>query len=212
MDRVYRSQRHIYDFTRKYYLIGRDDLINALRPTADQTILEVGCGTGRNMILAADRYSFASIFGFDISSEMLRSAEQAIASSNLRTRISIAKGNAESFDARAVFCRRGFDRIFFSYTLSMIPDWQAAIGNAVRQLSPSGELHIVDFGMMEGWPVPLKRAFSAWLIAFHVSPRPALVEHLKKVAFREGMQISRERLLGGYAEHIIIRPGKSSFV
>ena len=27
MDRIYRRQRHVYDLTRKYYLLGRDRLI-----------------------------------------------------------------------------------------------------------------------------------------------------------------------------------------
>ncbi|HWU72526.1 MAG TPA: SAM-dependent methyltransferase, partial [Sphingomonas sp.] len=27
MDAIYRSQRHFYDLTRKYYLLGRDALI-----------------------------------------------------------------------------------------------------------------------------------------------------------------------------------------
>ena len=32
MDRVYRRQRHIYDATRKFYLLGRDPLIERLAP------------------------------------------------------------------------------------------------------------------------------------------------------------------------------------
>ena len=34
MDRLYRRQRHLYDFTRKYYLPGRDRLIHRLSPPA----------------------------------------------------------------------------------------------------------------------------------------------------------------------------------
>ena len=55
MDRMYRHQRHIYDLTRKFYLLGRDRLIAALDPAAGD-VLEIGCGTGRNLILAARRY------------------------------------------------------------------------------------------------------------------------------------------------------------
>jgi hypothetical protein len=32
MDGIYRHQRHIYDLTRRYYLLGRNDLIAALKP------------------------------------------------------------------------------------------------------------------------------------------------------------------------------------
>ena len=36
MNRMYRRQRHIYDGTRRYYLLGRDRLITGLRPDAGQ--------------------------------------------------------------------------------------------------------------------------------------------------------------------------------
>ena len=56
MDGVYHWQRHIYDLTRKYYLLGRDRLIDGLEVPQGGTVLELGCGTGRNIILAARRY------------------------------------------------------------------------------------------------------------------------------------------------------------
>ena len=34
MDRMYRAQRHIYDLTRKFYLLGRDRMIGVSRSTA----------------------------------------------------------------------------------------------------------------------------------------------------------------------------------
>ena len=34
MDSVYRRQRHIYDVTRKYFLLGRDTLIARAEPAA----------------------------------------------------------------------------------------------------------------------------------------------------------------------------------
>ncbi len=56
MDDIYRHQRHIYDLTRKYYLLGRDETIRGLTMTSRQSLLEVGCGTGRNLALAAKLY------------------------------------------------------------------------------------------------------------------------------------------------------------
>ncbi|TIV98235.1 MAG: SAM-dependent methyltransferase, partial [Mesorhizobium sp.] len=50
MDGVYRWQRHIYDLTRKYYLLGRDRLIDGLDVPRGGTVLELGCGTGRNIV------------------------------------------------------------------------------------------------------------------------------------------------------------------
>ena len=67
MDRMYRQQRHVYDVTRRYYLLGRDQLIRRLAPARGRHVLEIGCGTGRNLVrrraaLQAARNSSASIF------------------------------------------------------------------------------------------------------------------------------------------------------
>src|SRR5262245_896537 len=69
-DRMYRNQRHIYDLTRCYFLFGRDRLIRGLDPPSSGNVLEIGCGTARNLIQAARRYPAAVFYGFDISTEM----------------------------------------------------------------------------------------------------------------------------------------------
>jgi tRNA G46 methylase TrmB len=74
MDRMYRHQRRIYDFTRKFYLLGRDGMIRRLNPAPEARVLEIGCGTGRNLILAAKDFPDADFFGIDISEEMLTTA------------------------------------------------------------------------------------------------------------------------------------------
>ena len=45
MDRIYRHQRHIYDASRKFYLLGRDEAITKLSPPIGGNALEIGCGT-----------------------------------------------------------------------------------------------------------------------------------------------------------------------
>ena len=55
MERMYRWQRHVYDLSRKYYLWGRDRLVAELDLGATETLLEVGCGTARNLVAIADR-------------------------------------------------------------------------------------------------------------------------------------------------------------
>ena len=42
MDAIYRSQRHFYDLTRKYYLLGRDALIEGLAPPPGGSAWQVG--------------------------------------------------------------------------------------------------------------------------------------------------------------------------
>ncbi len=74
MDGMYRRQRHIYDLSRKFYLLGRDEAIARLRPAPGDRVLEIACGTGRNLVKLAQVYPDARLFGLDVSREMLATA------------------------------------------------------------------------------------------------------------------------------------------
>lgn len=199
MDGIYRYQRYIYDLTRKYYLLGRDRMIADLKPPLGGTVLEIGCGTGRNLILAAKRYPDARFYGFDISEMMLATARANIAKAGLSERITVAQGDASAFDTTAMFQLPTFDRVFISYALSMIPPWKAALPLAIRATRPGGRLHIVDFGQQEGMPGWFKRALFAWLAKFTVSPRAELEPELRAAAAGWGT-VTFERLYRGYAD------------
>lgn len=200
MDRMYRTQRHIYDVTRKYYLFGRDTLIDGLGAASGSRVLEVGCGTGRNLALIAKRYPRAKLYGLDISSEMLISAEKALAGHNA----TLKTADATDFNARA-FGVEGFDRIVISYALSMIPDWDKAIDTALDALAPGGTLHIADFGQQEGLPPIARRILTAWLTRFHVTPRAQLISVAAAKARERGMTIEMTTLGRGYAWLLVCR-------
>src|SRR6476661_8431807 len=70
MDRIYRRQRHVYDFTRKYYLLGRDRLIRRLDPPGGSRVLEIGCGTARNLFVAPRAFPGVGFFGRPRPGEM----------------------------------------------------------------------------------------------------------------------------------------------
>jgi S-adenosylmethionine-diacylgycerolhomoserine-N-methlytransferase len=207
MDRIYRHQRHIYDLTRKFYLLGRDRLIRALDAGPGMAILEVGCGTGRNLIAAARAHPDAHVYGFDISGAMLATARSAVARAGLSRRITIAQADAVRFDPRSLFGRAAFDRIFFSYTLSMIPPWQAALAHAARMLADDGRLLVVDFGRMERLPAALRALQFGWLRRFHVEPRRDLDLALQSLASVTGAGLRFERLWRGYASYAELRLG-----
>ena len=46
------------------------------------------------------------------------------------------------------------DCVYFSYALTMIPDWQAAMDNAIAMLRPGGMLGVVDFYVSAARPRP----------------------------------------------------------
>lgn len=209
MDGVYRRQRHIYDATRKFYLLGRDELLSNLRPRRSGRVLEVACGTGRNLICAARRYRDVRFYGFDISEEMLTTARQAVARAGLANRITLAHGDAAHFSSADLFGVADFDRVFVSYAVSMIPPWQPALGAALDAVGPGGELHVVDFGQQAGLPRWFHAALTAWLAKFSVSPRAELQTEMQRVAVAQGCELQFTPLYRDYARYGVVRRPRS---
>ena len=180
MDSIYRRQRHFYDATRKYYLLGRDQMIRGLAMTPRQSLLEIGCGTGRNLAVAARRYPDIRLYGLDISQEMLVSAEKTLTCLG-RAEPVLKLGDAAQLRA-SDFGVAGFDRIMISYALSMIPEWEKTIEAALGALKPGGSLHIADFGQQRRLPVWFRSGLRSWLKRFHVTPRAELESVLRAAA------------------------------
>ncbi len=205
MDATYALHRHFYDFTRKFYLLGRDRLIRELNPPAGGTVLEVGCGTARNLIIAAKRFPDARYFGLDISEAMLETARKSVDRHGLSGKVTLAQADAGAFDTQALFGLGQVDRVFMSYTLSMIPPWQAALELGARALAPGGSLHIVDFGQYERLPAIAKRLHFKSLNDFHVYPRADLRAVLERIAAAEGLRVDFRSSLGGYVWSAALR-------
>lgn len=205
MDRIYRRQRHLYDSTRKYYLLGRDGLIERLLPPVGGRVLEIGCGTARNLAAVARRYPQAQLFGIDISSEMLITARQVVAREGLASRIRLAQADATRFDPALLFGVPSFSRVFVSYSLSMIPEWRAALAQSLAWVAPGGELHVVDFGGQEGLPRWFRHSLRLWLAQFHVDPRDGLEAAFAAFNGGAGTLLAFERPYRGYAQYAVFR-------
>jgi len=200
MDRMYRHTRHIYDLTRKPYLLGRDRLIAELGLEDGGSILEMGSGTGRNLIAAARAYPKAELYGFDISEQMLKTAKAAIDRAGLADRVHLRQGDATVFDAGAAFGREAFDRVYLSYALSMIPPWRAALARGLALTKSDGRFSVVDFGFCEGLGSAPRAVLHGWLKLFHVTPRAELEDELKALAWASRRSVRLERPFGGYAQ------------
>lgn len=205
MDSVYKGQRHIYDVTRKYYLFGRDTLIEGLTAKPGMRVLEVACGTGRNLAKVRKSWAGVRLYGLDISAEMLKSARRTLGDSAM-----LGLGDACSFVPEEIFgeaalAHGGFDRVILSYALSMIPHWEGALGHAASQLAPGGELHIVDFGDLGELPGPLRTMLHVWLARFHVEARKDMPAVAAKVAAAKGLSLTSTRGRLGYFQLHVLR-------
>ncbi|HMO12944.1 MAG TPA: class I SAM-dependent methyltransferase [Pirellulaceae bacterium] len=141
MENFYSAQAKDYDEFRKKLLTGREELWHKLPVPPQGVWVDFGGGTGWNLENLSERiHELKKIYVIDLSTSLLNIARQRFA----------ARGwtNAEAVEADATTYTppEGFaDVVTFSYSLTMIPNWFAAIENAKRILKPGGTIGIVDF-------------------------------------------------------------------
>lgn len=180
MNRMYRWTRYVYDLSRKYYLIGRDQMLDGMELKPGDRILEVGCGTGRNLIRLAKRCPEAQFYGLDIAQVMVDQANGNIRKNNLESRVFLECCAAETLKDPFKFKNvEKFDVVYFSYSLSMIPTWESALEAAWGRLKTGGQLQVVDFWDQSGWPDWFARMLTRWLTWFGVHFRAELLSALK---------------------------------
>ena len=138
----YRFQSKIYDWTRWSFLFGRRTIVKALpfRQEDRFHLLEIGCGTGSNLAMAAKLYPAAQLTGMDVSADMLR-----IAQGRLKDERKI--NLLEQPYRKTYYTWTGkLDAVLFSYSLTMInPQWKELLEQALTDLRPGGVIAVVDF-------------------------------------------------------------------
>jgi S-adenosylmethionine-diacylgycerolhomoserine-N-methlytransferase len=143
-------------------------------------VVEIGCGTARNLVRMAQLYPEARLFGLDASHEMLKSAAESVARAGLGDRVRLVHGYAETLTPASFGDDRPFDRAVFSYSLSMIPDWRGALAAAGRAITETGRIHVVDFGDLTGLGRLGAACLRGWLALFHVEPRVEILHGVEQ--------------------------------
>ena len=189
VQRFYRFQAPIYNLTRWAFLRGRKTAITALDIKPDSSVLEIGCGTGSNFRHVAAKLDNhrGRLVGVDFSRPMLRRARSRV------MRAGWPNVHLVVADAAALPFRETFDRIYLSYSLAMMPEWESVLDRAVRLLAPTGRLVALDFGRFEGWG-PAGSLIRSYLRANHVDTERPMLQHLKR---RFG-HVEMRYWLGGY--------------
>ncbi|CAN5619168.1 hypothetical protein BH10CHL1_BH10CHL1_28680 [soil metagenome] len=139
--RYYEFHSKIYDATRWSFLFGRAALLRHIATLAQPAhILEVGCGTGSNLVQLCQFFPQAHITGIDLSGAMLARARQ-----NLGEQAQHVHLLERTYD-RPLKLAPSLDLILFSYALTMFnPGWEQAIDAAYHDLRPGGLIAVVDF-------------------------------------------------------------------
>lgn len=155
----YRWHARIYDLTRWSFLFGRKKIIQraAAQVINPGRILEIGCGTGRNLVDLAECFPQAQIVGLDLSQDMLDRAAPKVARFGSRVLL-----KHQAYD-RPIAGEEKFDLIVFSYCLTMInPGYDEVLRICKSDLSDQGKVAVVDFHESRwGW-------FRRWMGVNHV--------------------------------------------
>lgn len=191
IERYYRFHSKIYDATRWSFLFGRTAIVQQVQAQGSlRHILEVGCGTGKNLVQLRRALPTAAITGLDLSAEMLAQARRNLGADAARVTLL-----QRTYDDSLLLTPQP-DCILFSYSLSMFnPGWEAAIECAHAHLAPGGLIAVVDF---HDTPV---RLYRQWMERNHVRMNGHLLPHL---AARFGRRVvETRRAYGGWWTYLI---------
>ena len=212
LERFYGPQAEAYDRFRERLLRGRRELITSLPIGPGANVVELGGGTGRNVEFFGERLAgLTSLTLVDLCPALLAQARARCRRHGW--------GNVRCIEADAT--RYGpeapVDCVYFSYALTMIPDWFSAIDNAIAMLKPGGVLGVVDFYVSRKHPPfgcrkhdPFTRSFwPMWFGHDGVVPnadhlpylltrtaQEGLIESLSPVPYLAGFKTPYYRYLG----------------
>jgi S-adenosylmethionine-diacylgycerolhomoserine-N-methlytransferase len=147
MESFYAGQAEAYDDFRRRLLQGRQELWNLIEPPPGATWVDMGGGTGGNVEYFGERLkSLGQVYVLDLSPSLLKVADKRIAERGW-TNVATAHADATTWQPP-----QPVEVVTFSYSLTMIPDWFAALENALAMLKPGGTLGVVDFYVSRKWP------------------------------------------------------------
>mgnify|MGYP002621838867 CR=1 FL=1 len=195
LESFYGPQAAAYDRFRRRLLHGREELYRSIPVSHGARWLDLGGGTAANLEFLGDRLAeLERVFVVDLSTSLLDVARQRIAEHGWNN-VELVRG-----DATAVEPPGGpVDVVSCSYSLTMMPDWFAAIDRAYELLRPGGVIGVVDFFVSRRHAEPPRVQHGWWTRHFwpawfardnvHLSP-----DHLPYLQRRyETLSLAQER-------------------
>jgi ubiquinone/menaquinone biosynthesis C-methylase UbiE len=107
-----------------------------------ERVVEIGCGTGRNLALLRDAVgSEGRVIGVDASAGMLAEAQKVVSRHSWQNVTLMHK------DAAKLTLDEPVDAVYFSLSYSVLPERAPALDRAWEAVRPGGRLVIMDAGI-----------------------------------------------------------------
>ncbi len=134
-----------YDFLNHFLSLGIDKVwrtraINLLKDINEPLVLDVATGTG-DLALEANRRLKCKVIGVDISTEMLKVAEEKIAKRKLGDMISVQEGDSESLPFDDGF----FDAVIVAFGVRNFENLNKGLADMARTLKEGGKMVVLEF-------------------------------------------------------------------
>jgi ubiquinone/menaquinone biosynthesis C-methylase UbiE len=162
----------------------------ALKPGA--RVLEVGCGTGRNLSLLREKVGESGqVYGVDLSEGMLADAQEMCARKRWDN-VTLIRSDAAQYNVP-----EAVDGVLFSLSYAVMPHHREVLRHAWEQLRPGGSLVIMDAKLPPGIRGKLLLPYSVWIMKLTVLGNPYVRpwEELRELTDSFEME---EFLLGSY--------------
>eukprot|EP00192_Tetraselmis_astigmatica_P018193 CAMPEP_0117657672 /NCGR_PEP_ID=MMETSP0804-20121206/5455_1 /TAXON_ID=1074897 /ORGANISM="Tetraselmis astigmatica, Strain CCMP880" /LENGTH=256 /DNA_ID=CAMNT_0005464141 /DNA_START=144 /DNA_END=914 /DNA_ORIENTATION=+ len=146
LESFYASQAHLYDGYRHRMLHGRKPMVSNMPVKKGDVWVDMGGGTGSNVEYFRECMDvFEKVVVVDLTPSLVKVAKQRVEENGWTGKVEVVEGDATDPLLPGLPDSGTVDIVTFSYSLSMIPEWESALANAFRLLKPGGHLCVCDF-------------------------------------------------------------------
>jgi arsenite methyltransferase len=123
-----------------------------------ETVLDVGCGAGMDLLLAAKRAGLTGyVIGIDMTEAMVERARKSAAAAGIY-QIEVRQGDATALPVADA----SIDVVSSNGVLNLVPEKERGFAEIMRVLKRGGRLHLADIALNFELPEDARRNIDLW--------------------------------------------------